>query len=364
MTGLDVARHVIVEIAVLVTDGDLEPLDDGIDLDRAPAARRARRDGRLRAQDAHEVGAARRDRGVDAVARRRRRAGARLRRGARARRRRPRRCAATRSASTAGSSTASSPSSTATCTTAASTCRASRSCAGAGTPTVYKKRPGKAETHRALADVRESIDELRYYREHMLRAAGRPTSVRRRSRVRPSELAEGAEERRHRALARRVAHEADAPGLARRTRRARRRPRCRRCSSSALRSVASSAPSGSQAVVSSGRRWPSGTTRRNPSSGSARLQARRRPRGGGPTRPRGPRRGARRARRAARRPSRSARCGGTRARRRRRSWRSATGRGTTTAAGAARCWSRSTARVENVTGDSPGGTPRHFCVPE
>ena len=32
MTGLDVERHVIVEIAVLVTDAELEPLDDGIDL--------------------------------------------------------------------------------------------------------------------------------------------------------------------------------------------------------------------------------------------------------------------------------------------------------------------------------------------
>ena len=35
-------------------------------------------------------------------------------------------------------------------------------------PTVYKGRPGKAEAHRALADVLESIAELRYYREHML----------------------------------------------------------------------------------------------------------------------------------------------------------------------------------------------------
>ena len=35
-------------------------------------------------------------------------------------------------------------------------------------PEVYAKRPGKAETHRALADIRESIAELRYYREHML----------------------------------------------------------------------------------------------------------------------------------------------------------------------------------------------------
>jgi oligoribonuclease len=35
-------------------------------------------------------------------------------------------------------------------------------------PDVYRKRPAKAETHRALADVRESIAELQYYRETML----------------------------------------------------------------------------------------------------------------------------------------------------------------------------------------------------
>ena len=35
-------------------------------------------------------------------------------------------------------------------------------------PTVYKGRPGKTETHRALADVQESIAEMKYYREHML----------------------------------------------------------------------------------------------------------------------------------------------------------------------------------------------------
>ena len=46
-------------------------------------------------------------------------------------------------------------------------------------PEVYKKRPGKTETHRALADVLESIAELRYYREHMLRADGRRASSRR-----------------------------------------------------------------------------------------------------------------------------------------------------------------------------------------
>jgi oligoribonuclease len=35
-------------------------------------------------------------------------------------------------------------------------------------PALYRKRPAKEEEHRALADVRESIAELRYYRDAML----------------------------------------------------------------------------------------------------------------------------------------------------------------------------------------------------
>ena len=34
-------------------------------------------------------------------------------------------------------------------------------------PAIYRKRPGKAEHHRALDDIRESIAELRYYREQL-----------------------------------------------------------------------------------------------------------------------------------------------------------------------------------------------------
>ena len=34
-------------------------------------------------------------------------------------------------------------------------------------PAIYHKRPGKSETHRALDDIHESIEELRYYREHL-----------------------------------------------------------------------------------------------------------------------------------------------------------------------------------------------------
>jgi len=36
-------------------------------------------------------------------------------------------------------------------------------------PAVYKKRPSKAEAHRALDDIRESIAELRYYRDTIMR---------------------------------------------------------------------------------------------------------------------------------------------------------------------------------------------------
>jgi oligoribonuclease len=38
-------------------------------------------------------------------------------------------------------------------------------------PELIAKQPVKKETHRALDDIRESIDELRYYKEHVFRAA-------------------------------------------------------------------------------------------------------------------------------------------------------------------------------------------------
>ncbi len=34
-------------------------------------------------------------------------------------------------------------------------------------PAIYSKRPNKTEQHRALDDIRESIEELRYYRERL-----------------------------------------------------------------------------------------------------------------------------------------------------------------------------------------------------
>ena len=53
MTGLDPARHVIVEIATLVTDDELDDRGRGARPRRPPAARGAGRDGRRRARDAH-----------------------------------------------------------------------------------------------------------------------------------------------------------------------------------------------------------------------------------------------------------------------------------------------------------------------
>ena len=41
-------------------------------------------------------------------------------------------------------------------------------------PEAYRRRPAKRETHRALDDVRESIAELRYYRDTILRPPSEP----------------------------------------------------------------------------------------------------------------------------------------------------------------------------------------------
>ena len=43
-------------------------------------------------------------------------------------------------------------------------------------PDVYSKRPGKAEQHRALDDIKESIEELRFYREQLFRASPATTA--------------------------------------------------------------------------------------------------------------------------------------------------------------------------------------------
>ena len=141
MTGLEVTRHTIVEIAVLITDSDLEIVDDGLDLvvHQPPAV--LARDGRLRAQDAHPQRTAPGDRGFDPLARGRGGAGARVPRRARAEaRHRPPVRELDRRRPPLPRPVPARPS-TSTCTTAASTCRRSRSCAVAGTPRSTRAGP-------------------------------------------------------------------------------------------------------------------------------------------------------------------------------------------------------------------------------
>jgi oligoribonuclease len=79
----------------------------------------------------------------------------------------PRPCAATPSARTAASWPATCPSSKTGSTTATWMCPPSRSSAAAGAR-MYKGLEKKG-AHQALADIHESIAELRYYREHFLK---------------------------------------------------------------------------------------------------------------------------------------------------------------------------------------------------
>lgn len=168
MTGLDVRRHVIVEIAALVTDGALEPLDEGIDLVvHQPPAALAEMDDFVRAMHT-------RSGLLPAIE------------------------ASTRSLVDAGAEVLAYVRSHVPVAGTAPLCGNSigvdrrfldhqlpeldgylhyrsidvsslKELCRRWYPEVYKGRPGKAEAHRALADVRESINELRFYREHMLK---------------------------------------------------------------------------------------------------------------------------------------------------------------------------------------------------
>jgi oligoribonuclease len=167
MTGLDVDRHVIVEIAALVTNDDLEPIDDGIDLIvHQPPSALAEMDDFVRAMHTKSgllpaIGAS-----TLSLAD----AGAQVLEYVRAH-------------VTEGASPL--------CGNSIGVDRrfldrqlpeldrylhyrsidvsSFKELCRRWYPAVYKARPGKAEAHRALADVLESIAELRYYREHLLR---------------------------------------------------------------------------------------------------------------------------------------------------------------------------------------------------
>jgi oligoribonuclease len=167
MTGLDASRHVIVEIAALVTDGALEPLDDGIDLIvHQPASALAEMDDFVRKMHTRS--------GLISEIE-----------------------ASTLPLADAGAATIAyirnhvrEPGSAPMCGNSIGVDRrfldqqlpevdrflhyrsidvsSFKELCRRWYPDVYRKRPSKAETHRALADVRESIAELRYYRDNML----------------------------------------------------------------------------------------------------------------------------------------------------------------------------------------------------
>jgi len=170
MTGLDVTRHVIVEIAVLVTDAQLEPVDEGIDVVvHQPAEALGEMDdfvrkmheksGLLPAIQTSDVTLA------DA--------------GARALEYVQGHIPTTGTAPLCGNSIGVDrrfldrqlPELDAYLHYRSIDVSSLKELCRRWYPDVYKGRPGKAETHRALDDVRESISELRYYRENILRSA-------------------------------------------------------------------------------------------------------------------------------------------------------------------------------------------------
>jgi oligoribonuclease len=167
MTGLDVRRHVIVEIAVLVTDAALEPLDEGIDLVvHQPDGQLAEMDDFVRAMHTrsgllNEIRASTldlADAGAQALAYIRDHV------------------PAARTAPLCGNSIgvdrrfldAQLPEleehlhyRSIDVSTLKELCRR-------WAPDAYRGRPAKQETHRALLDVRDSIAELAYYRAAFL----------------------------------------------------------------------------------------------------------------------------------------------------------------------------------------------------
>lgn len=169
MTGLDVSRHVIVEIAVLVTDAELVPLDDGLDvvIYQPPAALAEMDDvvrkmhtssGLLDAIAASTVSLE--EAGEQAITY----LGQHVPEGA---------------APLCGNSIGVDrrfldrqlPAVDAYLHYRSIDVSSLKELCRRWYPAEYKRRPAKRETHRALEDVLESIAELRYYREAILRPA-------------------------------------------------------------------------------------------------------------------------------------------------------------------------------------------------
>ena len=165
MTGLDHTSDVIVEIATLVTDDELNIVAEGPDIVIHHP------EDVLMRMDPFVVDMHTRSGLLDQI----RASTVDARRGRRGRRSRSSRstcpsrarcrCAATRSAPTAASSPPTCPRSRSTCTTGRSTCRRSRSSCAAGTPTCSPSAAGRpAPTAPSTTSARAS-SELQLYRE-------------------------------------------------------------------------------------------------------------------------------------------------------------------------------------------------------
>ena len=176
MTGLDVTRHTIVEIAVLVTDAALEPLDDGIDIVvHQPQEAMAAMDDFVRemhtkskllpAIEASDVSL------EDA--------GARALEYVRSHVPEP------RTAPLCGNSIGVDrrfldqylPELDQYVHYRSIDVSSLKELCRRWYPDAYKKRPGKKEVHRALEDVRESISELQFYRQTILQPPPLPAST-------------------------------------------------------------------------------------------------------------------------------------------------------------------------------------------
>ncbi len=168
MTGLDVTRHVVVELAVLVTDSALEPVDDGIDIViHQPESAMAEMDDFVRKMHTRsglltEIAAS------DVLL-----GDAEARALAYVRSHVPN----ARTAPLCGNSIGVDrrfmhqqlPELDEYLHYRSVDVSSLKELCRRWYPEIYQQRPGKNETHRALDDVRESIAELRYYRDAMLR---------------------------------------------------------------------------------------------------------------------------------------------------------------------------------------------------
>jgi len=168
MTGLDVTRHMIVEVAVLVTDQDLEGLDEGLDVVvHQPPAALAEMDDFVRAMHTKSGLLPEIEASTVSLAEAGEQALAYIRRHI------PKPGTAPLCGNSIGVDRRfldrQLPELDAYLHYRSIDVSSLKELCRRWYPAVYKQRPAKRETHRALDDVRESIGELRYYRDTMLR---------------------------------------------------------------------------------------------------------------------------------------------------------------------------------------------------